>query len=323
MALKPGACAGSTRMPLEHKISNEQEILGVNRMKLVSRFLCAAFVAVLLSATAANARTIVLGHINQSAYEATAIVIQTILERVGYNVAVKKGTNSVMFPMLAEGELDIFVAGSLPNEDATDWEEYKDNLVLVTPLYSDARLFWAVPAYVPASDVKGVADLAKPGVASKMDKIVRGPGADSTLMIRSAKVMQSYKLSQAGYQLSPGNTADWIAGFNANIKAGKWFVMPLWQPHYLNMAAKLRILDEPKILLGEPDTAWLIAHKSAKQKMGPVGFGILKKMELSLKSVTEIDYRVNIGQLSPRDAARSWMGAHPYTIEYWIEPEEE
>jgi glycine betaine/proline transport system substrate-binding protein len=292
-------------------------------MRFVSHFLCAAFVAALLSSTSVNARTIVIGHINESAYEATAIIIQTILERIGYNVAIKKGTHSVMFPILAEGELDIFVAGSLPNEHAPYWEEYKDNLVLVTPLFDDARLFWAVPDYVPASEVKSIADLAKPGVAAKMDKVVRGPGADSALMIRSGQVVQSYGLAQSGYRLAPGNAADWIAGFNANIKAEKWFVMPLWQPHYLNMAAKLRILDEPKKLFGEPDTAWLIAHKSTKQKMGSIGFGILKKMELSLKSVTEIDYRVNVGKLSPHDAARSWMGAHPYTVEYWLEPDEE
>ena len=204
-----------------------------------------------------------------------------------------------------------------------DWEEYKDDLVLVTPLYEDTRLFWAVPDYVPASKVKSVADLAKPGVAAKMDKVIRGPAADSELMIRSGKVMQAYELSQAGYQLTPGKAADWIAAFNANIESGKWFVMPLWQPHYLNMVAKLRVLEEPMKLLGEPDTAWLIAHKGAKRKMGPIGFGILEKMELSLKSVTEIDYRINIGKLSPRDAARSWMGAHPYTIEYWLEIDEE
>ena len=292
-------------------------------MNPISRLLCAALITVLLSATSANARTIVLGHINQSSSEATAVVIQTILERIGYNVAIKKGSPGVMYPMLAEGEIDLFVAARLPNEHAPYWEEYKDEFVLITPLYEDARLFWAVPDYVPASAVRSIADLPESGVAAKMDKIIRGPDADSRLMIRSESIMQEYGLSKAGYQLAPGKTADWIAGFNANIKARKWFVMPLWQPHYLNMAAKMRVLDEPKKLLGESDTAWLIAHKSAKKKMGPVGFGVLEKMELSLKSVNEIDYRVNIGKLSPRDAARLWMGAHPYTIEYWLEPEEE
>jgi glycine betaine/proline transport system substrate-binding protein len=307
---------------LLHLIPYPEEIKGVKLIKIVSRYMGAAVIAMLFSATSANALTIVLGHVNESSYEATAVVIQTVLERIGYNVSIKKGKHSVMYPMLAEGEIDIFVAGSLPNEQATYWEEYKDRLVLVSPLYEDARLFWAVPGYVPASDVKSIADLAKPDVASRMEKTIRGPGADSDLMIRSDKVLQEYGLSQSGYKLSPGKSADWIAAFNANIESGKWFVMPLWQPHYLNEVAKLRILDEPKKLLGKPDTAWLIANKGTRRKIGPVGFGVLQKMELSLRAVTELDYEVNVEKRTPREAGRRWMGMHPYTLEYWLENDE-
>ena len=290
-------------------------------IKNVSRYFGAAIIAMLFSATSANALTIVLGHVKESSYEATAVVIQTILERIGYNVAIKKGHPSVMYAMLAEGELDIFVAGSLPNEHAADWEEYKDELILVTPLYEDAKLFWAVPGYIPASDVKSIADLTKPGVASRMEKVIRGPGADSDLMIRSRKVLQEYGLTQTGYQLAPGKSADWIAGFNASTESEKWFVVPLWQPHYLSQVAKLRILDEPKKLLGKPDTAWLIANKGTKRKIGPIGFGVLQKMELSVRSIAEIEYQIYVEKRSPREAGRRWMGLHPYTVEYWLENE--
>lgn len=292
-------------------------------MKFVSRLISAALVAMLLSATSANALTIVLGHVNQSSYEATAIVIQTVLERLGYNVAIKKGPHSAMYPFIAEGDADLFVAASLPNEHASDWKDYKDELVLVTPLYEDARMFWAVPDYVPASAVKSISDLAKPDVASKMERRIHGPAADSDVMTRSQKVLQQYGLAQAGYQLAAGESADWVDAIDANIKAGKWIVVPLWQPHYLNKAAKLRILDEPKNVLGKADTVWLVARKGTKQKIGPIGWGVIEKMELSLKAITEIDYRVNIDKVSPRRAAREWMGLHPYTVEYWFEREEE
>ena len=290
-------------------------------IKNVSRYFGAAIIAMLFSANPANALTIVLGHVNESAYEATAVVIQTILERIGYNVAIKKGPHSLMYPMLADGEIDIFVAGSLPNEHAADWEEYKDELVLVTPLYEDAKLFWAVPRYIPASDVKSIADLTKPGVASRMEKIIRGPGADSNLMIRSKTMLQEYGLTQTGYQLAPGKSADWIAGFKASIESKKWFVVPMWQPHYLSKVAKLRILDEPKNLLGKPDTAWLIANKGTRRKIGPIGFGVLQKMELSVKSIAELEYQIYVEKRTPRDAGRRWMGLHPYTVEYWLENE--
>ena len=288
-------------------------------MKIVSRLLCAALGAALLGTSAAHAKTIVIGHVNLSFYEATAAVFQNVLERSGYNVVMKKGPHSVMYPMLAEGEFDLFVAAWLPNTHQQYWTEYGENLSLVTPLYSDAKLFWAVPDYVPADAVRSVADLAKPDVAAKMDKTIRGPGADSGLMMRSKTLMERYNLSQAGYELAPGKAQDWIAGFNQNIKAQTWFVMPLWQPQYLNKVANLRILEEPENILGEPDTAWLVAHDSAKAEIAPHIFEILKRMEFSIKAITELDYMVNVEELPPQVAARIWMSRHPYTVEYWID----
>jgi glycine betaine/proline transport system substrate-binding protein len=287
------------------------------------RLICAPLAALMLMTSPAQARYVVLGHVDLSFYEVTAALVQIALERLGYNVAVRKGTHGQIYPELGAGEVDLFVAAWLPNAHAKYWEEYKADLVRVTRLYSDARLFWAVPDYVPAAEVRGVADLAKPEVAAKMDRTIRGPGADSGLMIGSKRIVEEYKLDAAGYQLQPGKPADWIAWFNSNLAAGKWFVTPLWQPQYLNQVAKLRILEEPKELLGKTDSAYLVAHKDIADKLGKHAMGVLRRMELSVKWVTELDYMVNVEKMSPRDAARLWMAAHPNTVSYWLEPEDD
>ena len=139
-------------------------------MKLASRLCGAVLAAALFFGSSANAATIVIGHINLSFYEATAALYKHALERSGYNVVLKSGSHSVMYPLLADGEFDLFVAAWLPNTHKQYWEEYGENLSMVTPVYTDAKLFWAVPDYVPESAVKSVADLAKPGVAEKMQK---------------------------------------------------------------------------------------------------------------------------------------------------------
>lgn len=290
-------------------------------MKFASRVCCTVLAAALYISSSANAATIVIGHVNLSFYEATAALFKQALERSGYSVVLKKGPHSVMYPLLADGEFDLFVAAWLPNTHQQYWDEYGENLSLVTPLYSDAKLFWAVPDYVPASAVNSVADLAKPEVAAKMQKTIRGPGADSGLMMRSRTLMEEYALSQAGYELAPGKAQDWITYFNQNVEAQNWFVMPLWQPQYLNKVAKLRILEEPRNILGEADTAWLVAHKSAKRKIATHIYEILERMELTVKWVTELDYMVSVEKLPPDVAAHVWMARHPYTVEYWIDAE--
>jgi glycine betaine/proline transport system substrate-binding protein len=274
-------------------------------------------------ATPGQAAVVSLGHVDLSFYEVTANVVQIMLERHGHNVAVQKGSHAQVYPKLGTGEVDLFVAAWLPHAHAQYWEQYKDSTVKVVALYDDARLFWAVPDYVPATEVKSVADLAKPEIAGRMQKEVRGPGADSGLMIGSKKIFADYQLEQAGYQLLPGKPADWIANFNENVAAKRWFVMPLWQPQYLNRAHALRILDEPKKILGDADTAWLVAHKDFRAKIDAKTWKSLQRMALSVRAVTEMDYMVNVQKMSPRDAARNWMGAHPDTVSYWLYPDPE
>jgi glycine betaine/proline transport system substrate-binding protein len=271
----------------------------------------------------AQSRFVTLGYVDLSNYEVTANVVQSVLERLGYTVAVKKGSDAGIYPLLGKGEVDLFVAVWLPNAHASYWEQYKDSSVQVTTLFEDARLFWSVPDYVPAADVSSVADLRKPEVAAKMQKEIRGTRPDSGLMIGSKKIMEEYRLEEAGYQLAPGEPADWIANFEGNIAAQRWFVMPLYQPQYLNRVAKMRILEEPKQLLGGIDKAYLVAHKDFYVKVDKHTWKALQRISLSVKAVTEMDYLVNVKKLTPQYAARNWMAAHADTVNYWLQPDPE
>jgi len=291
-------------------------------MQFIKRILAATAAALIIFAglsAPTRADSINLGHVNVSFYEATANVIGLMLERAGLNVGYRSGSHSNIYPLIANGELDLFVAAWLPTAHASYWNEYKNNLVQMGTLFDDAKLYWAVPAYVPAADVRSVADLKKPEVAGKMVKTIRGTLPDSGLMIGSKKIFEHYGLADAGYDLVAGPNAEWLANFNERIAKGEWFVMPLWQPQYLNRAFKLRILDEPQQFLGGPNTAYLIANKEFAAKLTKRQRAMLGRIELSLKGVTEMDYWVNVEKMTPREAARRWIGSNPTTVTYWIE----
>jgi glycine betaine/proline transport system substrate-binding protein len=291
----------------------------------MTRWLAGLLAAFVLSCPAAFAqsRFVTLGHVDISFYEVTAKVVQGVLERLGYTVAVKTGSHAQIYPLLGNGEIDLFVAVWLPGAHASYWEQYKDSSVKVTTLFEDARLFWAVPDYVPATEVKSVADLRKPEVAAKMQKDIRGTHPDSGLMIGSKKIMQEYALPDAGYQLVPNEAAERATNFTENIAAKRWFVMPLSQPNYLNRVASMRILDEPKQFLGGADKAYLVAHKDFYAKVDKHTWKALQRISLSVKAVTEMDYLVNVKKLTPEYAARNWMAAHPDTVNYWLQPDPE
>ena len=190
-------------------------------MHSMTRWLAGLLAVLLLSCpnVFAQSRFVTLGHVDLSFYEVTATVVQSVLERMGYNVAVKKGSHAEIYPLLGKAEVDLFVA-------------------------------------------------------------------------------------------------DWIAGFEDNIAAQRWFVMPLWQPQYLNRVARMRVLEEPKQLLGGADKAYLVAHKDFYAKADKRTWKALQRISLSVTSVTEMDYLVNVKKLSPQYAVRNWMAAHPDTVNY-------
>lgn len=290
-------------------------------MKLLVRLLGSVLAALAIAIPVAQAKTIVIGHVDLPYHEVTAAVYKTVLERSGYSVALKKGPRGVLLSMLAEGELDLFVAPWLPHLDGERWAAHKEKLVQISPLYDTARFFWAVPDYIPESAVNSIADLTKPEVVAKMNKAILGPQEEPELASRSEKLVQEYALSQAGYEYKSGTTQDWVGTMDAHIKSKSWFVMPLWQPHYLNTVTKLRMLQDPKHALGQPDTAWLAGNKQTEQKIESHIFAILERMEFSTDWIAELDRMVHVEQYPPHVAARIWMAAHPYTIEYWINAE--
>jgi glycine betaine/proline transport system substrate-binding protein len=293
-------------------------------MRSPSRLLRAALLACLIT-TAAPTRSdvVTIGHPSLTFYEVTANLVQFMFERMGWSGSLRTGSHSQIFPMLSDGSVDVFVAAWLPDAHAVYWNEHKENLVQITTLYEDAKLYWAVPAYVPASEVKSVADLAKPEVAARMVKTIRGTLPDSGLMIGSKKIFEQYGLAGAGYELVTGPATDWIANFDERIAAKDWFVMPLWQPQYLNRAHRMRVLDEPRKLLGGPNRAVLVASKNLWGRLNKKQRDILSRVELSVRAVTEMDYWVNVEKMSPRDAARRWIGTNPDTVTFWIQGPEE
>jgi glycine betaine/proline transport system substrate-binding protein len=141
------------------------------------KFWMAALAALMLPADAARAddRAVVMGQIDISFYAVAGVVVQDVLERLGHRVEVRTGSHGDIFPVLGRGELDLLVAAWLPSGHAEYWARYGGDAAQLATLYRGARLYWAVPPYVPADQVASVADLKKPDVARRMVKTIRVP----------------------------------------------------------------------------------------------------------------------------------------------------
>ena len=202
---------------------------------------------------------IILGRIDESFHQVAAAVVEEVLLRMGHTVEVREGPHPEMYPLLERGELQLFADSWLPGGHGSYWEQIRDRVVEVAPLFEGARFFWAVPGYVPAGQVAALPDLTRPEVTERMATlVVQGTTPGAGLTMRSQQLVRDYGLDEAGWSHKIGDLQAIIRTVNERIGAGDWFVTPLWQPQYLNEVHDLRPLDDPRGVFPPPDRASLV-----------------------------------------------------------------
>jgi glycine betaine/proline transport system substrate-binding protein len=257
----------------------------MNLPELKSLLVAAALLTAAAPALAQGGK-VVLGRISLSFYAVTGEAVQAVLERLGHKVEVKEGTHDVIFPLLAKGEVDLLNAAWLPNAHRVYWERHRQDLAKLGTLDEGAQLYWAVPAYLPADAVRTPADLAKPGVAGRMDKTVRSIGAGAGITINSKKAVTEYGLEAAGYSVVAGTPREWVDNFAAAHAGSRWLVMPLWRPQYLNKAYAPRVLEDPRGALGPADRAVLVGNRAARERLPKRTPELLSRVRIPVDEVT-------------------------------------
>jgi len=252
-----------------------------------------------------------LGVIDESFYEAVGNVVAQTLERQGYKVNLSRGSHTDIYGAIGRGDLDLCVAFWLPDGHATQWKALGKNVAEVVTLYEGAHFFWAVPSYVPASEVSTISDLRKPEVAARMEHTIHGLAPDATITFQSIAAIDKYQLQGAGYQVVPGSFVVWTSSLQNAVAAGRWLVVPSWTPYWFVREYGLRPIADPQNLLGGLNRVVLAAHN-------PPGAAVLKEadlaairsMKMSLDDVIDMDVAINKKGLSPEEAARSWLETH-------------
>jgi len=263
-------------------------------------------------------RPIVLGQVSLSFYAVVGAVVQAVLEQLGHTVEVLQGPHEEMFPMLADARIDLMAAVWLPEGHGAYWARYGEGAQEIARLYEGARFFWAVPSYVPPEEITSIEDLAKPSVAARMTKLIHGIGTGAAITTLSRKALKAYGLGRLGYSLQPGTQSGWTGAFDAAARERRWIVFPTWAPQYLNRGGQLRALADPRGVLGGANHASLVGPRERFRTLPEPTRAALRRIDLGLDGVTEMDWLVNVEGQTPRDAARTWMRANEGKVSDWL-----
>jgi glycine betaine/proline transport system substrate-binding protein len=220
----------------------------------------------------------------------------------------------IQYQGVSRGDLDIMVGGWLPVTHGQYVARYKDTLDDVGVIYTGGKNGWAVPAYVPESQLSSIEDLKKPEVQKQLNGVIQGIEPGGGLMQASEKTIKAYDLS--GYKLQSASEAGMLASIQRAYGSKQWIVATVWSPHWLFQKWQMRYLKDPKGTLGGEEQVHAFASKQFATKF-PRADVFFKHFKLTLADVESIEFEGN----STNDyatAAKKFVDAHPDKVKAWL-----
>lgn len=263
---------------------------------------------------AADQKTIKIGWTAWSDAEAVTNIAKQLLEqRLGYKVELVMTDIGLQYQGVARKQLDVMLMAWLPNTHKAYWDKLSSEVVDLGILYDNARLGWAVPDYVPASEVSSIADLNKPEVAKKLKHQIQGIDPGAGLMRASGKAIKDYKLD--GYDLRTGSDAAMIVALDRAITRNEWIVVTTWNPHWMFSKYKVRYLDDPKKALGGAEAIHAVGRQGFEQDFDKAA-AFIKNFKIPLSDLETIMAKAKDSSYEKEAAA--YIESHPDMVAAWL-----
>lgn len=243
----------------------------------------------------------------------TKLAQKLISENYGQEVELIQTAIAPQYQGVAQGDIDAMLMAWLPGTHADYWDEVGPDVVTLGVLYTDAKLGWVVPEYVPEDQLSSIADLTDPEVREKLDATIQGIDPGAGLMRLSKETMEAYGLDE--YELVSASDAAMVAALDRAIRNEEWIVVTGWSPHWMFGAYDLRYLDDPEGTLGGVERVYAIARQGFQQDF-PEAAQFLMRMHLPLEELESA--MANAQETSYEEAIAKYIEEHPARVNYWL-----
>lgn len=285
------------------------------RIALVVVFALALTFGFLSTPVRAQDKTLNVGAVAWEEALALADLIQYVVRtELGMNVKVINPSIGPAYQAVSDKELDLLLESWQPVTHQAYHKKYSADVLDFGPMYEDAKLTWAVPAYVPEDKLGSVNDLDDPEVKKKLNSEIIGIDPGAGLMQQSEKMMDEYP-ALSGYTLVEGSGAAMQASLKDAIMNDEWIVVTLWQPHSAYGRFDLRNLKEPKLILGAEERIHMIGRKDFMEVFPSKLSQFLSRFYLPIGMVNNLSAMyAEMGE----GAGAKWAQNHPEIIDYFL-----
>ena len=236
-------------------------------------------------------------------------ILAAVLQDMGHEVTLIPVSGAAMWQAVASGDADCMLAGWLPTTHAAYYARLRDQVDLVGPNFTGARIGWATPDYTP---LISVADLATRG--DLVDNTVIGIDAGAGLMRASETAIEAYGLG--AITLVDGSEATMVGALQEAIGRNKPIVVTIWTPHWMFATHKLRFLADPKGCFGCAETVNTVARRGLKADMPDV-YAVLGRFKLTLDDEQALMLQNQAHGADPARTASAWVAANAALVKAW------
>lgn len=243
----------------------------------------------------------------------TKLAKRIIEDRLDHPVELIQTDIAPQYQGLSTGSIDVMLMSWQPDTHADYIKRVGAETVNLGLLYTHARLGWAVPAYIPESELASIPDLAKDSVREKLNGTITGidPGAGLTRL--SNQAIEEYGLD--GYELQISSGAGMTAALQRAVRRDEWIVVTGWSPHWKFGAYELRYLEDPKGVLGSFERVHAVARMGFYQDNVEVA-SFLSRMQIP---IDDLQAAMNVAQETSYDGAVSeYIANNEARINYWV-----
>lgn len=254
--------------------------------------------------------TVKLAYVNWAEGIAMTNLAAAVLEdKMGYEVELTMADAAPVFTSVASGNTDAFLDVWLPVTHKSYIEEYGDDMVDLGVSYENALLGLIVPAYVEINSIEEL-NANKELFGGEIVGIDAGAG----LMAAAEKAIEEYGLD---FKLLTGSGPTMTAALGKAIDANEPIVVTGWAPHWMFAKWDLKVLEDPKGVLGEVENIHKYARKGLEDDMPDVA-EFLRNFKMSEAELGDLMGAIENDGGEPLDVARSWMNSHEELINGWI-----
>jgi glycine betaine/proline transport system substrate-binding protein len=264
-------------------------------------------------AVLANAKPIRIGWTAWADAEAVTNIAKLILEqRLAQKVELVMTDVALQYAGLQRGQIDLMLMAWLPGTHKAYWEQVKADVEDLGPLYTDAKLGWAVPDDVPVSELRSIEDLKKPQVREKLGGHIQGIDAGAGLMKLSDAALKTYGLD---YKLQTASDAAMVSALDRAIQRKQWIVVTTWSPHWMFSKYRLRFLEDPKQALGGSESIHALGRKGFSADF-PKAAAFVRNLKMPLSELEDVMLKARSSNAATEAAA--YVASHGDTVNRWL-----